>query len=356
MALSLYCAASAYISHARDNPQDCDLGNLEIIIKCMDSLKAYHPILRAYMNQILLDIERNGLSNHLDYLPRGDERFPSHIPIVVRGSVSKHSKPHPPLPRRLPFGCETPIQGIVPLMTCASFIGMVHAEISENENEGPASKRQRTSDYPETLSSATAPRVTSSSSGPSNTWSSETMKNTISGILSNFPIVRESCSYTTNYTRHNWMTTTLPDRTGSQATETRNPLDLAADFSQLSRETATATTTSFTVSSTTATTAISSDLNINPNSSTSTAPAVTGTAPADLNVFDNLGEWGFTDPEGFYNMLYSATFETTSPADFSGTSQPDSMANLDPWLGMSSSGVPWAPEADLGASRNGGTD
>ncbi|KAK0737102.1 hypothetical protein B0T21DRAFT_157427 [Apiosordaria backusii] len=116
MALSLYCAASTYISVAKDHQQSSSPSspsssasfmtsvntNLETLLKSMESISKLHYITRAYLNQILLDISRSGISlsftsssllNHPENLQCGHG-----IPIVARTSTSKHTRLPVPFP------------------------------------------------------------------------------------------------------------------------------------------------------------------------------------------------------------------------------------------------------------------
>ncbi|KAK0666183.1 putative binuclear zinc transcription factor [Cercophora samala] len=126
MALSLYCAASVYISVAKDTQQqppssppslssptfaDSVHANLETLLKSMEAIAKLHYITRAYLNQLLADLHRSGisLSSPLSESLYSTESHPcSHgIPIVARTSsshkqtrlpVSFAAPPPPPSP------------------------------------------------------------------------------------------------------------------------------------------------------------------------------------------------------------------------------------------------------------------
>ena len=117
VALSMYCAASVYIYHAKDSPTQglspTDHQNLEFIINAMEAIGRQHLITRAFLQQVCLDVEANGVAPAIR-MPRlslyknmfGMCR--SNIPLLVRSSVSRHTEPQSPLPGRLPLGNPTP--------------------------------------------------------------------------------------------------------------------------------------------------------------------------------------------------------------------------------------------------------
>ncbi|KAK1980854.1 hypothetical protein LZ30DRAFT_658598 [Colletotrichum cereale] len=113
VALSLYTAASVYIYSAKSNPETgistADLQNLKFIITAMEAIGRKHVITKAFLQQIFMDIERNGLAGIID-LP-GLNNYKnlfgwtcSNIPLLARSSISKHTEMQPPLPGRLPLG------------------------------------------------------------------------------------------------------------------------------------------------------------------------------------------------------------------------------------------------------------
>ncbi|ORY69851.1 uncharacterized protein BCR38DRAFT_420234 [Pseudomassariella vexata] len=109
-ALSLYCAASVYIYQCKDTqPSPTNIGNLDFIISAMDAIGRAHVITRAFLKQLILDIDRNGI-RHFVKLRKPDYLGPSiavgshNIPLLVRSNISRHSEMQPPLPGRLPLG------------------------------------------------------------------------------------------------------------------------------------------------------------------------------------------------------------------------------------------------------------
>ncbi|KAK4123274.1 hypothetical protein N657DRAFT_664318 [Parathielavia appendiculata] len=69
MALSLYLAATVYTAQAKENPDDFNRANLELLVKWMNIVGHHHIITRSYLNQILVDIERNGISVTVEERP-----------------------------------------------------------------------------------------------------------------------------------------------------------------------------------------------------------------------------------------------------------------------------------------------
>lgn len=115
VALSLYCASTVYVDLARQafsSPSPILLppwvtSELEFLVECLESIGRQHIITRAYLNQLLLDIEQSDLSAFFN-LPN-IKRYGccNHgIPLLVRTAVSKHSKNgrRPLVPRMMPMG------------------------------------------------------------------------------------------------------------------------------------------------------------------------------------------------------------------------------------------------------------
>ncbi|KAI1213052.1 fungal-specific transcription factor domain-containing protein [Annulohypoxylon truncatum] len=109
-ALSMYCAASVYIYFCKENQAPTNLDNLDFIISAMEALGRDHSITRAFLRQVVVDIERNDIKN-IVRLPRLDHlndefgtQISHNIPLLARSSVSRHSQVQPPLPGRLPLG------------------------------------------------------------------------------------------------------------------------------------------------------------------------------------------------------------------------------------------------------------
>ncbi|GKT46706.1 citrinin biosynthesis transcriptional activator ctnR [Colletotrichum spaethianum] len=113
VALSLYSAASVYVYSAKCDPEagisPVDLQNLNFIITAMEAIGRKHVITQAFLQQIFMDVERNGLSGVIDLpnLTNYKNLFGwtySNIPLLARSSISKHTEIQPPLPGRLPLG------------------------------------------------------------------------------------------------------------------------------------------------------------------------------------------------------------------------------------------------------------
>jgi hypothetical protein len=113
IALSMYCAASVYLAEAKEKPEvglsNADSTNLEFIVKAMEAIARDHMITRAFLQQVCLDIERNGLTTSVKIPNLGKYKHmfgtcSSNIPLLARSSISKHTEISPPLPGRLPLG------------------------------------------------------------------------------------------------------------------------------------------------------------------------------------------------------------------------------------------------------------
>ncbi|OTA66608.1 hypothetical protein K449DRAFT_391053 [Hypoxylon sp. EC38] len=109
-ALSLYCAASVYIYLCKETHTLTNGENLDFLIGAMEALGRNHPITKAFLRQVVADIERNGIQ-HIMRLPRLDNlgadfrtQISHNIPILARSKISRHSGVQPPLPGRLPLG------------------------------------------------------------------------------------------------------------------------------------------------------------------------------------------------------------------------------------------------------------
>jgi hypothetical protein len=73
-AISLYCAAMVFIYQCKDAPTPQRIDNLDFIISAMDAIGREHVITRAFLKQLLLDIDRNKITQitrvpKLDNLP-----------------------------------------------------------------------------------------------------------------------------------------------------------------------------------------------------------------------------------------------------------------------------------------------
>lgn len=105
-ALSLYSAASVYIYHFKEAGASLMLDNLDYIISIMSALSRDHFITRAFLKQVVSDIECNDLQSHvklpkLDYLPSRFANGDCNIPLLVRSSISRHGAT-PPVPGQIP--------------------------------------------------------------------------------------------------------------------------------------------------------------------------------------------------------------------------------------------------------------
>ncbi|KAI1483984.1 hypothetical protein F4774DRAFT_405186 [Daldinia eschscholtzii] len=109
-ALSLYCAASVYVYLCKETQTPTNVDNLNFVISAMQAFGKNHSITRAYLRQVVIDIERNGV-NDIARLPSLDNLGPEfriqithNIPLLARSKISRHSQVQPPLPGRLPLG------------------------------------------------------------------------------------------------------------------------------------------------------------------------------------------------------------------------------------------------------------
>lgn len=61
-AISLYCAAMVFIYQCKDEPTPQRIDNLDFIISAMDAIGREHIITRAFLKQLLLDLDRNNIT------------------------------------------------------------------------------------------------------------------------------------------------------------------------------------------------------------------------------------------------------------------------------------------------------
>ena len=339
MALSLYCAASVYVSEAKDHKEQRDSANLELLTNSMAAIGRQHAISRAYLNQILLDIERNGLSTSFDFLPTvGGEKATGHgVPLVVRGSISRHSKVQPPLPGRLPLGAPqgrtTLVPGAISPVLCAGFV-MTYP--LPEDADAPTSKRMRTSARSD-VDVSTAKNAPADIPVSSSPWSGvragsgAPLDGRSPAALFGYPGL-SGWSYASRYA-----TTTLPHRTGSpamniQATSSAAPQNVPSmpDFVMTTDE-ATFTQMPGLRGSGAGTGFVANSGNVNNNNNTNNINTNTNANSdmPDLDMLQSLGQWSMTDPEALYAMLFGTGANNNE--EF-GTSQ-DSMA---PWEPMDS--------------------
>lgn len=111
-AIALYCAASVYIYQCKKTQSPKNIGNLEFIIAAMDAIGREHIITRAFLKQLLLDIERNDITQirtsrtrpAVNGLPHVIAVGNHNIPLLMRSQISRHTELPTPLPGRLPLG------------------------------------------------------------------------------------------------------------------------------------------------------------------------------------------------------------------------------------------------------------
>ncbi|KAJ4304032.1 hypothetical protein N0V88_001637 [Collariella sp. IMI 366227] len=220
MAISLYLAASVFITQAKEDPDQFDKSNLELLITCMAAVGLKHVVSHAYLKQVLDDLERNGILAASD--PVQSFRFVKHmcghsIPLVARGAISRHTKMQTPLPGRLPLGEPQGVPSTfseVPPVTCSGFV-CPDPHSATDESNGPASKRIR-------ISTGPSPAVPNPAGCPStllpSLWFAKGNEQTATTnarapAASMFEDAgASSWTYTPRFTMPN-----LPDRTGSPA-------------------------------------------------------------------------------------------------------------------------------------------
>ncbi|KAK8055860.1 transcription factor SEF1 [Apiospora rasikravindrae] len=105
-ALSLYSAASVYIYHCKESGTSGAVDNLNYIVSTMSELSQDHFITRAFLKQVVADIECNHLESYvntpkLDNLPSQFASGDCNIPLLVRSSISRHHET-PPIPGQVP--------------------------------------------------------------------------------------------------------------------------------------------------------------------------------------------------------------------------------------------------------------
>lgn len=363
MALSLYFAASVYTAQAKDNPDEFDKTNLELIIEFMNSLGHQHIITRSYLRQLLLDIQRNNIPVSTGKLADFGSSNVSHghgVPLVARVSTSRHTKVQPPLPGRLPLGAP---QGTiqhpdpVPFVVCSNFVG---ASAASDETDGPASKRMRTSAGAGSDGSAAKGVGVSTYFLPA-VWSAQRRGQTfVDPAPDVFEYTGDGWSYSTKFmttTTATATTTTLPHRTGSPAIITGRGMAIAPppDFTGFSMSGSAPTpyqqmTATGPPTSLGGLTGFGMDISPttnNPNPSNPGAPSVNN--PQDLpelDLFDNLNEWDVADPDSFYAMLVDA-----SVSDFANTSQ----EGLDAWAQLNNAAGGSSSAGGAGRGGTGGT-
>ncbi|KAK4249618.1 hypothetical protein C7999DRAFT_39281 [Corynascus novoguineensis] len=360
MALSLYFSASAYISQAKDNMDNLNRDNLEFIIQWMKATEHQHVITHAYLQQLVRDMESNGISVSVDVdrpnfnIPHDDCGHP--IPLIAK---MPHTKVQRPLPGRLPLtASRTTIQTHASdaYQPCTNYLSQF---FRTEEAEGPANKRARTSAGPGSLgTSAGGVRI-----GMPEMWAQQMADTIMDPAPDLFEYTGNSWSYTTKYTTN--PLTVLPHRTGSPAANRLNTTSLDFDFSMpdpaagppsvysqfdppgllasagfgihpTNPSTASAAAAAAAAAATTTTTNTNTNTN-NTNQSTQVGDTVTGNPPdasANIDLPSGLPDLGeifsmdqqWTLSESLYAMLGIAD---SSAAE----SQDDS---LNPWAALNS--------------------
>ncbi|KAB5558236.1 hypothetical protein GE09DRAFT_105761 [Coniochaeta sp. 2T2.1] len=159
VALSLYCACSAYI-YASKFSSSSPASSLSFLLDCMETIARSHIITRSYLAQAVRDIKLNPWIDYFDVSKW--ESLPiirqanNNVPLLARSSVSRHTKIQPPLPGRLPLSGSSGCSGFgVGPGPGSQSAGRVLGEMEEEEEEAeddddgdderaPAPKRKRT--------------------------------------------------------------------------------------------------------------------------------------------------------------------------------------------------------------------
>ena len=153
--MSLYCAASVYIYLSKENQARSHITNLEFITSAMEAIGRNHVITRAFLRQVLLDMEHNDV-RYAEGIPRLDRlaeelgaQMSNNIPLLARSRVSRHTGVQPPLPGRLPLG--KPVGKIIGTGERQNFLGewsfpgMRSSTFSGPTETATSNKRRRTS-------------------------------------------------------------------------------------------------------------------------------------------------------------------------------------------------------------------
>jgi hypothetical protein len=108
VALALYCAACVFIYQTKDNAKSdpVHIQNLEFIVKCMEAIAREHVITRAFLQQIVHDIDANGVHVTMQ-LPFRDKpsALPAGacIPLLARSALLQYSELAQLLPGWMPY-------------------------------------------------------------------------------------------------------------------------------------------------------------------------------------------------------------------------------------------------------------
>jgi hypothetical protein len=104
--VSLYCAASVFIYLYLEQQASRHVDDLNFIVSAMESISRNHAITRANLRQLIVDVERNGLTG-LVRTPKVadsgglDSAMSTLVPLLARSKISRLSKGSP-LPGLLP--------------------------------------------------------------------------------------------------------------------------------------------------------------------------------------------------------------------------------------------------------------
>jgi hypothetical protein len=355
-ALSLYLAASVYISQAKETPEEFDKASFELLVDCMKTIGHKHTITHAYLNQLKLDIERHGvpvsvegLTPTVEYPNKHQRHVAQHdIPLVARGPTSRHTKVQPPLPGRLPLGAPQgtiSYPGSMPPAPWSNFVGEMESSRETGENDGPASKRICTSAARSSrVLAATEPQTTSP--GPSTWLGGRRGQGSVAGGPPGLDLFDFSSSSSWSYTTRHHITATLPHRTGSPAMNIRPvptaTTNLVPDFAGFSMPgSAAGVSVPFPLmpaagpSTTTAGLGASAGFGMNPIAGDTDAHTRTNTDSNSLNpeqglgnlgILDTISDWDFSDPQSIFGMLLDMSSD-----DFRATAQ---NSNMDPWTAL----------------------
>ncbi|KAK4190125.1 transcriptional activator protein acu-15 [Podospora australis] len=332
MALSLYCAATVHLMHARDTPGQVDTAGLEILIRCMDTVGKNHIITRAYFNQIMLDLEENGI-----YIPTETPTrcinpvlCGERVPLVARNSAARQKKLPSPFPIRLPSSGLLGPGYIAPTNNAANLPSKCVFSSKQTQQQSTpvveirddinphAKKRARTSasagsDMPPSFGMTTThetPRATN----PVDGWPSASLFGYPSGYAPG--VVQRGSSSNTD----------LPYRTGSPSTSTTTQGDLM-DFSMPNRPQPPPY-------------GFPTPTNLGGNNAAFVAPTTlnTNNMADNMDVLDVLDNWEVPDPEAYYAMV-ADMFRTgggnemaTETSSQSNNTVGDNTSNdIDPW-------------------------
>ncbi|KAH6849737.1 hypothetical protein B0I37DRAFT_369719 [Chaetomium sp. MPI-CAGE-AT-0009] len=337
MALSLYFAALVYIAQAKENMEDCNKANLEYLIQCMNSTARLHIITRAYLQQLLLDIERSGIPIAVDHIRN---HYPPNKTCgrgVPPTAQMRHTKVHSPSPDRLPL--SAPLGAILSPAVIRYSYGppnFTDSYTTSYDIEGPASKRMRTSAGPGPGPHISMPMM----------WSADGVDPLVDPAPDLFEYTGGGWSYKTKYMTN--PVTTLPHRMATPITEPlfpsfampNPPADPTPAFPHISPE-AMATGFGFSMDdpSPTATTAttVTGD-NTNPNTQEADGPDL-----SDLGMFDLDQPWSMA--ESLYALLdMSAADAAGGLSDPTAAAAPPSQQDgsgsggMDPWAAVLNSG------------------